>query len=97
MTGMDCMAAVNSSRNGMVGRQACLAIPCRFPSPAPPTHRYVLLRGRKRFRLYAPQLASKMYTVGKVAKVHPNGRIVFKGQVRLQVVHMAWPVVLLPH
>ena len=91
------MAAVNSSRNGMVGRQACLAIPCRFPSPAPPTHRYVLLRGRKRFRLYAPQLASKMYTVGKVAKVHPNGRIVFKGQVRLQVVHMAWPVVLLPH
>ncbi|KAL4429824.1 hypothetical protein ABPG77_010941 [Micractinium sp. CCAP 211/92] len=41
---------------------------------------YVLLRGRKRFRLYPPQAAKQMYTVGKVAKTHPNGRIVFKGQ-----------------
>ncbi|PRW60895.1 ion channel [Chlorella sorokiniana] len=41
---------------------------------------YVLLRGRKRFRLYPPQLAGKMYTMGKVERVHANGRIVFKGQ-----------------
>lgn len=27
------------------------------------------------------QAAKQMYTVGKVAKIHPNGRIVFKGQV----------------
>lgn len=52
--------------------------PLALCSPKP---RYVLLRGRKRFRLYPPQLASKMYTVGKVERVHPNGRIVFKGQV----------------
>lgn len=63
--------------------------PCPFPSCAPSTRRYVLLRGRKRFRLYPPQLASKMYTVGKVAKVHPNGRIVFKGQVRPRC--RTWP------
>ncbi|KAL4437367.1 hypothetical protein ABPG75_004506 [Micractinium tetrahymenae] len=41
---------------------------------------YVLLRGRKRFRLYPPQAAKHMYTVGAVAKIHSNGRIVFKGQ-----------------
>ncbi|EFN56809.1 hypothetical protein CHLNCDRAFT_17690, partial [Chlorella variabilis] len=38
---------------------------------------YVLLRGRKRFRLYPPSLARRMYTVGRVARVHANGRIVF--------------------
>ncbi len=57
--------------------QQCPCLALRSPKP-----RYVLLRGRKRFRLYPPQLASKMYTVGKVERVHPNGRIVFKGQVR---------------
>lgn len=40
---------------------------------------YVLLRGRKRFRLHSPNDASKMYTVGEVAKVHQNGRINYKG------------------
>ena len=41
----------------------------------------MLLRGRKRFRLYPPAAAKGMYTVGRVEAVHPNGRIVFKGQV----------------
>eukprot|EP00729_Bicosta_minor_P005374 gene5374-26831_t len=40
---------------------------------------YVLLRGRKRFRLHSPNDAGKMYTVGEVAKVHQNGRINYKG------------------
>jgi hypothetical protein len=35
---------------------------------------YVLLRGRKRFRLYPPATAPGMYTQGKVAKIHHNGR-----------------------
>lgn len=40
----------------------------------------MLLRGRKRFRLYPPSAARHMYTVGRVQRVHPNGRIVFEGQ-----------------
>lgn len=35
---------------------------------------YVLLRGRKRFRLYPPSAASAMYTHGQVSKIHDNGR-----------------------
>lgn len=75
---MEGMARHGMAWRGMAfdERNSCVA------SCALLTHRYVLLRGRKRFRLYPPQLASKMYTVGKVAMVHPNGRIVFKGQVR---------------
>ncbi|KAI3427056.1 hypothetical protein D9Q98_006996 [Chlorella vulgaris] len=45
---------------------------------------YVLLRGRKRFRLYPPSQAPRMYTVGRPAVVHPNGRIVFRGQGDIQ-------------
>ena len=40
---------------------------------------YVLLRGRKRFRLHSPNDTDKMYTVGDVAKVHCNGRINYHG------------------
>lgn len=40
---------------------------------------YLLLRGRKRFRLYSPADAENMYTVGTLAKVHPNGRINYEG------------------
>ena len=40
---------------------------------------YVLLRGAKRFRLYSPADAHKMHTVGKMTKVHPNGRINYRG------------------
>ena len=36
---------------------------------------YVLLRGRKRFRLFSPADAHKMYTHGRLRCVHPNGRI----------------------
>ena len=43
---------------------------------------YVLLRGRKRFRLYAPDQAPRMHTHGSISKVYANGRIVYEGQVR---------------
>lgn len=36
---------------------------------------YVLLAGRKHFRLFAPADAERMYTVGPICRVHPNGRI----------------------
>lgn len=41
---------------------------------------YILLRGRKTFRLYPPSCAPNMYTYGKLHKVYPNGRIVYQGQ-----------------
>lgn len=40
------------------------------------------MRGRKRFRLWDPSQAPHMPTVGKLAAVQPNGRIVYQGQVR---------------
>ncbi|KAL3133669.1 hypothetical protein ABBQ32_008175 [Trebouxia sp. C0010 RCD-2024] len=41
---------------------------------------YILLRGRKRFRLYPPSEAPHMYTHGHLKKIYPNGRIVYAGQ-----------------
>ncbi|KAL1511069.1 hypothetical protein AB1Y20_005892 [Prymnesium parvum] len=41
---------------------------------------YVLLHGTKRFRLFSPADARRMYTVGRLARVHPNGRINYAGQ-----------------
>lgn len=41
---------------------------------------YIVLRGRKRFRLYSPIDAKKMYTTGELVKVHSNGRINYKGE-----------------
>ncbi|KAK9811206.1 hypothetical protein WJX73_010422 [Symbiochloris irregularis] len=41
---------------------------------------YVLIRGRKHFELYSPDLAERMYTAGVIRKVHCNGRIVYEGQ-----------------
>jgi Cupin-like domain len=43
---------------------------------------YVLLRGQKRFRLWSPDSAQRMYTRGALARVHSNGRINYVGQVR---------------
>ena len=40
--------------------------------------RYVLLRGKKRFRLWDPSHAASMGTLGKLRAVYPNGRIVYK-------------------
>jgi hypothetical protein len=40
---------------------------------------YVLLRGRKRFRLYSPADAHCMYTAGAVETVHENGLIRYQG------------------
>ena len=40
---------------------------------------YVLLRGKKVFRLFAPSDAPLLYTYGAVASVHPNGRINYEG------------------
>jgi len=42
---------------------------------------YIMVRGRKRFRLYNPADADKMYTRGKLHVVHPNGRINYEGDV----------------
>lgn len=38
---------------------------------------YVLLQGRKKFRIFSPEDASRMYTVGKIELVHANGRICY--------------------
>lgn len=35
---------------------------------------YVLLRGTKRFRLFPPAMAHRMYPHGTVDRIHPNGR-----------------------
>jgi len=40
---------------------------------------YIVLRGKKKFRLYSPHDTEKMYTRGKLLKVHPNGRINYEG------------------
>lgn len=42
--------------------------------------RYVLLRGTKRFRLFSPADAPRMYTVGRLRRIHPNGRINYEGE-----------------
>ena len=41
---------------------------------------YIVLKGKKRFRLYSPGDTEMMYTRGNLAKVHPNGRINYKGE-----------------
>jgi len=41
---------------------------------------YVLLSGRKRFLLYPPSFQPHMQTYGEATVVHPNGRIVYRGQ-----------------
>ena len=41
---------------------------------------YVLLYGRKKFRLFPPSVLQKMYLNGRAVKVHENGRVVFAGQ-----------------
>lgn len=41
---------------------------------------YVLLRGRKRFRLYPPSMAPLMATQGNLVGIYPNGRIVYENQ-----------------
>lgn len=57
---------------------------------------YVLLRGRKRFRLFDPSMAAAMYLHGTLAHVHANGRIVYKVCVG---VYVTWYIRLLqgPH
>ncbi|CAM9496749.1 unnamed protein product, partial [Scytosiphon promiscuus] len=41
---------------------------------------YVLLRGKKTFRLFSPADAHRMYLEGDLVKVHPNGRINYRGK-----------------
>ena len=36
---------------------------------------YIVLKGRKRFRLFSPRDTQYLYTRGNLLKVHPNGRI----------------------
>lgn len=41
---------------------------------------YIVLRGTKRITLFAPSEHSNMYTVGKLVKLHANGRINYEGK-----------------
>ncbi|CAH0515944.1 unnamed protein product [Peronospora belbahrii] len=41
---------------------------------------YILMRGKKRFRLYSPGDADKMYVRGRILHVHPNGLINYVGK-----------------
>lgn len=41
---------------------------------------YILLRGEKHITLFSPHEAAAMYTYGDIARIHPNGRINYKGQ-----------------
>ncbi|KAG6620147.1 putative ion channel [Phytophthora cinnamomi] len=41
---------------------------------------YILMRGKKRFRLYSPGDADKMYVRGRISHVHPNGLINYVGK-----------------
>ena len=41
---------------------------------------YVLLYGKKRFRLFPPSAVSGLHVHGKASVIHPNGRVVFKKQ-----------------
>ncbi|EQC38458.1 hypothetical protein SDRG_04166 [Saprolegnia diclina VS20] len=41
---------------------------------------YILLRGKKHFRLYAPSDVEAMYTRGSLLQVHENGRINYEGE-----------------
>ena len=43
---------------------------------------YILLKGRKEFRLFSPNEASNMYTFGKIVHIHANGRINYSSQPR---------------
>jgi len=53
---------------------------------------YCLLKGRKRFRIFPPDMADQLHTHGEIYKIHPNGRIVYKNpyvdQVREFVEHL---------
>lgn len=52
---------------------------------------YVLIKGKKRFKLYDPKHAENMYTVGKISEIHKNGRIVYEGQVCLSFCRLTTP------
>lgn len=41
---------------------------------------YIVLRGTKKFRLFSPSDTERMYTRGKLTRVHPNGRINYEGE-----------------
>lgn len=41
---------------------------------------YIVLKGKKKFRLFDPSEAENLYTRGELLKVHPNGRINYVGE-----------------
>ena len=47
---------------------------------------YILIRGKKRFRLFPPSSAPHMQTVGTLAKVYPNGLIVYQNSTNSKIV-----------
>jgi hypothetical protein len=40
---------------------------------------YLLLQGRKRFRLLSPDCAPKLHVYGTIERIHPNGRVSYIG------------------
>jgi len=40
---------------------------------------YILIRGKKKFKLFSPADAAFMYTAGQISHVHENGRINYEG------------------
>ncbi len=41
---------------------------------------YIILRGRKKFRLFSPKDTENLYPKGNLLKVHPNGRVNYEGE-----------------
>lgn len=56
-----------------------------------------MLKGTKTFQLWSPELVWRMHTHGKPVQLHPNGRIVYEGQVSsflLQSLNMTYNLYL---
>eukprot|EP00937_MAST-01D_sp_MAST-1D-sp2_P001318 g1318.t1 len=78
---------VPQSINLWMGASPPAASPSTSPRPAASSglhhdfhdNLYVLLRGRKRFRLFSPACAPRMYVSGDLVRVHANGRINYDG------------------
>ena len=49
---------------------------------------YILLRGRKRFRLFPPSAAPNMHTAGALAKIHHNGLVVYRNRPDDPIAHV---------
>ena len=51
---------------------------------------YVLVRGKKLFHLWSPDGADAMATAGTITRIHPNGRICYRGEEHIAA-DGSWP------